>query len=26
VLFRGPDVILRVQEEHVQSLDVVEGT
>jgi hypothetical protein len=26
VLFRGPDVILRVQEEHVQSLDMVEGT
>jgi hypothetical protein len=26
VLFRGPDVILRVREEHVQSLDVVEGS
>lgn len=24
VLFRGPDVILRVREEHVQSLDLVE--
>jgi hypothetical protein len=24
VLFRGPDVILRVREEHVQSLDIVE--
>jgi hypothetical protein len=26
VLFRGPDAILRVQEEHVQSLDLVEET
>jgi hypothetical protein len=26
VLFRGPDAILRVREEHVQSLDVVEGS
>jgi hypothetical protein len=26
VLFRGPDVVLRVREEHVQSLDVVEGS
>jgi len=26
VLFRGPDVILRVREEHVQSLDVVDQT
>jgi hypothetical protein len=25
VLFRGPDAILRVLEEHVQSLDEVEG-
>jgi hypothetical protein len=25
VLFRGPDAVLRVREEHVQSLDVVEG-
>ncbi len=24
MLFRGPDVILRVLEEHVQSLDIVE--
>lgn len=24
VLFRGPDAILRVREEHVQSLDLVE--
>jgi hypothetical protein len=24
VLFRGPDAILRVQEEHVKSLDLVE--
>jgi hypothetical protein len=24
VLFRGPDVVLRVREEHVQALDVVE--
>jgi hypothetical protein len=24
VLFRGPDAILRVKDEHVQSLDVVE--
>jgi hypothetical protein len=24
-LFRGPDVILRVREEHVQSLDIVNG-
>jgi hypothetical protein len=23
VFFRGPDVILRIQEEHVQSLDIV---
>jgi hypothetical protein len=25
VLFRGPDAILRVQEDHVQALDLVEG-
>jgi hypothetical protein len=25
VLFRGPEVILRVQEEHVKSLDAVDG-
>ena len=25
VLFRGPDAILRVQEEHVQALDLVDG-
>ncbi len=26
VLFRGPEAILRVREEHVQSLDLVDGT
>jgi hypothetical protein len=26
VLFRGRDAILRMQEEHVQSLDLVEGS
>jgi hypothetical protein len=26
VLFRGDDAILRVRDEHVQSLDLVEGT
>ena len=26
VLFRGKDAVLRVQEEHVQSLDLVQGT
>ena len=25
VLFRGPDAVLRVQEEHVQAPDLVEG-
>ena len=25
VLFRGPDAILRVQEDHAQSLDLVTG-
>jgi hypothetical protein len=26
VLFRGPDAILRVQEEHVKSLDLVDNS
>jgi hypothetical protein len=26
VLFRGPDAILRVQEEHVKSLDLIDNS